>query len=83
MLPLQPSLADDREAERLEFLQANGLPDDHQPDPEDLQPWLLIDEKRPLGCLPLIAPATRWGLCFGLIRGLFSQFSTINPLDSQ
>lgn len=44
MLPLQPPLADDREAERLEYLQAHGLPDDHQPDPEDLQPWWLPDD---------------------------------------
>lgn len=43
MLPLQPSLADDRHQELLEFLAANDLPDDYQPDPEDLEPWWLID----------------------------------------
>ena len=44
MLPLQPSLADDHEAERLEFLEANDLPDDWQPDPEDVSPWWLIND---------------------------------------
>jgi hypothetical protein len=43
MLPLQPSLADDREQDRLDFLAANDLPDDYRPDPEDLSPWWLID----------------------------------------
>lgn len=43
MLPLQPSLADDNEQERLEFLANHDLPDDYQHDPEDLQPWWLID----------------------------------------
>lgn len=43
MLPLQPSLADDRHQDFLEFLAANDLPDDHHPDPEDMEPWWLID----------------------------------------
>ena len=43
MLPLQPSLADDREADRLELIEALGLPEDWQPDPEDLSPYWLID----------------------------------------
>lgn len=43
MLPLQPSFADDRHQDFLEFLDDHGLPDDYQPDPEDLEPWWLID----------------------------------------
>ena len=41
MLPLQPPASADREEERGEYLDAHGLPDDWQPDPEDLQPWWL------------------------------------------
>lgn len=40
MLPLQPSLADDRAESLAEFIEANGLPDDRQPDPEDFDPFL-------------------------------------------
>lgn len=44
MLPLQPSLADDREQDFLEWLAREGIdPDDWQPDPEDLAPYWLID----------------------------------------
>ena len=39
MLPLQPPLSHDREQERAELLEANDLPDDWQPDPEDVAPW--------------------------------------------
>jgi hypothetical protein len=40
MLPLQPPLSDDREADLLDWLAAQGIdPDDYTPDPEDLQPW--------------------------------------------
>lgn len=41
MLPLQPSLADDRAESLARFIEANGLPDDWQPDPEDFDPLLL------------------------------------------
>ena len=45
MLPLQPSLADDREQDFLEWLAREGIdPDDWQPDPEDLAPWWMIDD---------------------------------------
>lgn len=45
MLPLQPPLADDREAELIDWLIAQGLdPDAFEPDPEDLQPWWLPDD---------------------------------------
>ena len=40
MLPLQPSLADDRAESLSEFIEANGLPDEWQPDPEDFYPLL-------------------------------------------
>jgi len=43
MLPLQPPPWQDREAERAEWLEAQGLPEDWQPDPEDLEPWWEID----------------------------------------
>jgi hypothetical protein len=43
MLPLQPPLWMERQAELAEWLEAQGLPDDYQPDPEDLEPWWLID----------------------------------------
>jgi hypothetical protein len=43
MLPLQPSLADDKEQDFLDFLAAHDLPDHCSPDPEDLGPWWLID----------------------------------------
>ena len=43
MLPLQPPLSHDREEERREYLDANGLPDEWQPDPEDREPYWLID----------------------------------------
>lgn len=43
MLPLQPPISEDREQERREYLDAHGLPDEWQPDPEDLQPWWLCD----------------------------------------
>jgi hypothetical protein len=43
MLPLQPPAWHDHEAERVELLEALGLPEDHQFDPEDLEPWWLID----------------------------------------
>lgn len=41
MLPLMPPLADELEEERLRYLETHGLPDDWQPDPEDLDPWFL------------------------------------------
>jgi len=41
MLPLMPPLAEEQEQERLRYLEAHGLPDDWQPDPEDLDPWFL------------------------------------------
>jgi len=45
MLPLQPSLADDREADLADWLIAQGIdPDTFQPDPEDLQPWWQPDD---------------------------------------
>ena len=40
MLPLQPSLADDRAESLARYIADNGLPDDWQPDPEDLDPFL-------------------------------------------
>lgn len=40
MLPLQPSLADDRAESLAEFIEANGLPDDWRPDPEDFDSLL-------------------------------------------
>lgn len=40
MLPLQPSLADDRAESLARYIDANGLPDEWQPDPEDLDPFL-------------------------------------------
>lgn len=44
MLPLQPSLADDREADLMDWLIAQGIdPDTFEPDPEDLSPYWLID----------------------------------------
>jgi len=33
----------EREAERAEWLEAQGLPEDWQSDPEDLEPWWEID----------------------------------------
>ena len=45
MLPLQPSLADDREADLIDLLTAQSIdPDTFEPDPEDLQPWWQPDE---------------------------------------
>ena len=44
LLPLQPPLSDDHAQERAELLAALGLPDDHQPDPEDLQPWWPLED---------------------------------------
>jgi hypothetical protein len=44
MLPLQPPISDDREAELLDDLKTAGIdPDTWEPDPDDLQPWWLID----------------------------------------
>ena len=43
MLPLQPPASADREQDLAEFIAANDLPEDWQPDPEDLQPWWLPD----------------------------------------
>lgn len=44
MLPLQPPLAHDREADLIDWLIAEGInPDTFEPDPEDLQPFWLID----------------------------------------
>lgn len=44
MLPLQPSLADDREADLMDWLISQGIdPDTFEPDPEDLEPWWMID----------------------------------------
>jgi len=40
MLPLQPSLADDRAESLARYIADNDLPDDWQPDPEDLDPFL-------------------------------------------
>jgi len=44
MLPLQPSLADDREADLMDWLIAQDIdPDTFEPDPEDLNPYWLIN----------------------------------------
>lgn len=43
MLPLQPPLSADRKQDLADFIAANDLPPDWQPDPEDLSPWWLID----------------------------------------
>lgn len=43
MLPLQPPAWMEREAELAEWLEAQGLPEDWQPDPDDLEPWREID----------------------------------------
>jgi hypothetical protein len=39
MLPLMPPLAEELEQERIEYIEANDLPEDWQPDPEDLDIW--------------------------------------------
>ena len=40
MLPLQPPLSDDREADFLDWLATQGIdPDIYVRDPEDLEPW--------------------------------------------
>lgn len=45
MLPLQPSLADDREADLMDWLISQGIdPEEWQPDPEDLSPYWLIGD---------------------------------------
>lgn len=44
MLPLQPPASLEWEEDRAEFIDANNLPDDWMPDPEDLIPfWFLFD----------------------------------------
>lgn len=44
MLPLQPPLADDRDADLIDWLISQGIdPDTFEPDPEDLAPWWMID----------------------------------------
>ena len=45
MLPLQPSLADDREADLIDWLISQGIDPDtwEPPDPEDLSPYWLFD----------------------------------------
>lgn len=44
MMPLQPSLADDREQDLADWLISQGIdPEEWAPDPEDLAPWWMID----------------------------------------
>ena len=44
--PLWPSAADEREQEFAEFMAAHPeLPDDWQPDPEDVAPWWQRDQE--------------------------------------
>ncbi len=43
MLPLQPPLLHDRDQDLADFLAEHDLPEDYQPDPEDLSRWWLID----------------------------------------
>jgi hypothetical protein len=40
MLPLQPSLANDRAESLARYIAENDLPEDWQPDPEDMDPFL-------------------------------------------